>query len=989
LVFYAEGLEDVAALGVEVAEEIHEPLCELYDYRPDGKVSLIFSDDDDIANAATYFQSNKIHFYATSMAWDFRGTHNWLRNVVTHEYTHMIQLGAARKWWRAVPAFYVQFLGYESERRPDVLYGYPNRLMSWPLPSITVPAWLAEGTAQYQFDGSGYDYWDSHRDMLLRQAVLSGRLLSFDDMGYFGKTSLQSEEIYNLGFSLTKYIADHSDSPDVLRRISHRLANPLPVTADDAVRKATGRRGMEWYREWKADLERQYRGIQDELTPYLTKGDTVPVSGFVNLYPRLSPDGKRVAFISNQNRDYFGQSSLYIFNFDSTESEIIAPAAHGGLSWLPDGSGIVFARRGVRSSTGSRQFDLYLYLFDDKKTVRLTNGFRAESGDVSPDGSTLVLTINESGRRDLALAPMPDYRARKVKSLSREDLSYRLEALPHEQYYLPRWSPDGKHVAVACHRVDGRGVRIFAMHEQGERLVKEREFDGELLELRDPSWSEDGRSLLVAWDVDGISNIYRMDLESDSRERLTVVLGGAFYPDMRQGRLAFTDFCENGFRIRWADDATPLRLPRNSLDTNADERVPYASKIPRTTFDFDVPQPKGALYKPVFERLYWFPRIAFDYGTFKPGTYVLVNDVLEKLTFIGGFAINQKRDYDLFGLMEYRIFYPTVFAEYYNVQRRLTSHFEDSQVIVGEEGEGPNRRPVFDTYRIRFRYSLHEIEFGLRAPAGDGTEISLSTIYDSYNAHNRFDDETSIGITYFKGWAGKIALRQDRRRPGVASEINPRGGYKAYIEYRRANHLFYTDLEIGGDAVGLQEVYAPYNYDMLEGGAEKYLALPAWDHSLELRLRGGFVAQHVDPFFYLYAGGLPGMRGYSFYSLGGERIAVGTATYRFPIVPRASWNLWPLSINRIYGGLFADIGDAWNGDFDTERLKTDVGGGLRLQMHSFYSYPTALAFDVAYGFDRFSVTEQDRTTEYGREVRYYLTVLFSFYSPFSNYPDGR
>ena len=190
IIYYTEGLEDVAALGAKAAEGIHDPLVKFYDYEPDTKVSLIFSDHDDIANAGSYFQSNKIRFYATSMNWDLRGTHNWIYNVVTHEYTHMIQLGATRKWTRHFPAAYVQVLGYEEERRPDVLYGYPNILVSWPIPSVTVPAWLAEGTAQFQFTGRDHDFWDSHRDMLLRQATLSNRLLSFNEMGGFGKTSL-------------------------------------------------------------------------------------------------------------------------------------------------------------------------------------------------------------------------------------------------------------------------------------------------------------------------------------------------------------------------------------------------------------------------------------------------------------------------------------------------------------------------------------------------------------------------------------------------------------------------------------------------------------------------------------------------------------------------------------------------------------------------------------------------------------------------------
>ncbi len=983
IIFYSDGLEDVATLGAKVAEEIHEPLCELYQYRPDTKVSLIFSDNDDIANAASYFQSNKIHFYSTSMAWDFRGTHNWLRNVVTHEYTHMIQLGASRKWSRNIPAIYGQLLGYEPERRPDVLYGYPNRLISWPLPSVTVPAWLAEGTAQFQFTGNGYDFWDSHRDMLLRQAVLSNRLLSFEELGYFGKTSLQSEEIYNNGFSLVKYIADHSESPDVLRRISKSLSNPLPVTVDRAIYRATGKRGIEWYNEWKADLQRKYQAQRDNLLPTLTAADTLPVTGYVNLYPRLSPDGKKVAFISNQNRDYFGQSSLYIYDFETGESELVAPQVQGALTWLNDGRGIIFSRRGVIKKVGSIQYDLFVYTFDNKKTIRLSEGLRAESVDMSPDGQQLVFTINGAGRRDIAIAAMPDFTKSKFAKITPDNLQYRIESLPHEQYYLPRWSPDGKRIAVAHHRDDGRGIRIFSLSDADSQWSVVQDISGDFLELRDPSWSADGAGLYVAWDVSGISNIYRLDLESGRKVQLTSVLGGAFYPDFRTDRLVYTDYCENGFRICTLTDPPEVRVPANAFDATTDEQPSYAARVPRGSFDFSVDYPKTSGYKPVFEKLYWFPRIAFDYGTFKPGTYVLINDVLEKLTFIGGFAINQKRDYDLFGSIEYREFFPTIFADYYNIQRRLTSHFEDTQRIIGEEGEGPNARPIYDQYRIRFRYSLHEVDLGLKIPFGEGTHISLSGIYDSYNAHNRFDDESSIGITYFKGWAGKVGFHTDMRRPGVVSAINPSGGYKAYFEYTRANHLFYTDLEVGGDAVGLSEVYAPYNYDMMEGGVEKYLSLPGWDHTLELRGRGGGVTRTVDPFFYLYAGGLPGMRGYSYYSMGGEQMAIATVTYRFPIVRRAAWNLWPLSVNRIYGSVFSDVGNAWRGELEGDALKKDVGAGIRVQMHSFYSYPTALAFDVAYGFDRFNVVEEERATEYGQELRYYLTVLFSFYSPFS------
>ena len=43
--------------------------------------------------------------------------------------------------------------------------------------------------------------------MILRSYALDGNMLSWDDMGVFGKTSLGNESSYNAGFALVDYIA--------------------------------------------------------------------------------------------------------------------------------------------------------------------------------------------------------------------------------------------------------------------------------------------------------------------------------------------------------------------------------------------------------------------------------------------------------------------------------------------------------------------------------------------------------------------------------------------------------------------------------------------------------------------------------------------------------------------------------------------------------------------------------------------------------------
>jgi len=152
-VHYHQGTERTARLTAKIAEQIYDPITSLYSYEPDGKIHFIIRDHDDASNGAAYYYNNKIELWAPSLEFFLRGNHNWLRNVITHEYSHMISLGAARKLTRQIPAVYVQWLGYEEEKRPDVIHGYPNRLVSFPVAGTVIPMWFAEGVAQFHRAG--------------------------------------------------------------------------------------------------------------------------------------------------------------------------------------------------------------------------------------------------------------------------------------------------------------------------------------------------------------------------------------------------------------------------------------------------------------------------------------------------------------------------------------------------------------------------------------------------------------------------------------------------------------------------------------------------------------------------------------------------------------------------------------------------------------------------------------------------------------------
>ena len=128
--------------------------------------------DEDTSKIFNTEYENKIMIWASPLEFELRGSHRWLQNVITHEFVHIISLQKSMKYGTRVPGFYLQYMDYENEKRPDVLYGYPNTLISYPIPGTSVPPWLAEGIAQFMYDDDAWDHWDNHRSIQLRKSKL-------------------------------------------------------------------------------------------------------------------------------------------------------------------------------------------------------------------------------------------------------------------------------------------------------------------------------------------------------------------------------------------------------------------------------------------------------------------------------------------------------------------------------------------------------------------------------------------------------------------------------------------------------------------------------------------------------------------------------------------------------------------------------------------------------------------------------------------------
>ncbi len=313
IVHFHQGTERTARIVAKIAEDIHDPVTQLYKFDPPEKIHFIIKDTDDYSNGGAFFFDNKIEIWAQNLDYIMRGTRNWLRDVITHEYSHMISIMKMIKSSRTVPYGFLQIFGYEEERRKDVVRGFPNTIVSYPISSINLPVWFAEGVAQYQAPPAQFDYRDPNREMVIRDRTIHDQILTYDDMGVFGKTSHGNESAYNLGYAYVDWLCK-TFGDSILENISEINSKWGTFTFDKAIREATNTEPDSLYKMWVSHLKEDYNKKLSRIMLNEVKGEQVDVTGFSNLYPVWSPDGSKIAYISNGNNDYFSQNSLIVYD---------------------------------------------------------------------------------------------------------------------------------------------------------------------------------------------------------------------------------------------------------------------------------------------------------------------------------------------------------------------------------------------------------------------------------------------------------------------------------------------------------------------------------------------------------------------------------------------------------------------------------------------------------------------------------------------------
>ena len=295
--------------------------------------------------------------------------------------------------------------------------------------------------------------------------------------------------LFEVGAGLEMIGKSYLGEPKILRAMVHRFA-------DEIVYRVTGEKGIASTRiAYVQDVGGGAKEIflmdYDGYNPVLITGNRS-----INLSPRWSPDGNRIAYTSYRNNN----PDLFLLDLRSGRRTPISstPGLNAAPAWSPDGEWLALAK----SAGGGT--NLHLMRSDGSGQRQLTFGSSiAISASFSPDGKQIVFSSDQGG--------VPQIYVMDVTGSNLQRLTFRTN-----YNVSPRWSPRGDKIAYVSR--DGGAMDIWVMDPNGNNQQRVTEGRGK---NEEPAWAPGGRHLVFTSNRDGRRNIYRIGADGSDPIRLT------------------------------------------------------------------------------------------------------------------------------------------------------------------------------------------------------------------------------------------------------------------------------------------------------------------------------------------------------------------------------------------------------------------------------------------------------------------------------------
>ncbi len=378
-----------------------------------------------------------------------------------------------------------------------------------------LPLWFVEGLAEYLSIGPV----DPHTAMWLRDATRKEELPGVDDLdsGQFFP--------YRWGQAVWAYFGGKYGDDLIGQVFRSAVRSGDPIVAFE---QASLIDDKEFSTNWHAAIREQYSPVMSVTARAHTFGRGLTVNDktkmATNVSPSISPDGKHIVYFSS--RDLF---SIDLFLADATTGRIVRKLVDTALnshftslqfigsagSWRPDSRQFVVG--GVHAGKAVLAI-LDVANGDVVREIEIPEVGEILNPTWSPDAKSIAFSATVGGDSDLFIYDLAAGTAKRITNDMFADLQ-------------PAWSPDGDSIAFVTDRfttneklLDAGDYRLAVLDVASARITQVTTFaQGKNI---NPQWTPDSRSLFFVSDQNGISNIYRVNVQSGALAQVTNVDSG-------------------------------------------------------------------------------------------------------------------------------------------------------------------------------------------------------------------------------------------------------------------------------------------------------------------------------------------------------------------------------------------------------------------------------------------------------------------------------
>lgn len=494
-VYFHKGGEYLANYTAIAAEKSLLKIQQGLNYKLNTRISIV------VFNSHNQFQQNNIissflsegiggvtQLYKNNIVLPFQGDYAQFEHVIFHELVHGVL--------------------------NDMFHGGTLQ-SSMSNGGFFIPSWLNEGLSEYL----SYDGMDAHTDMFMRDMAVSENLMPLNRLD--GYTQYRAGQTF-FWYVAEKYgkekVGDFINRLKIQKNVNAAFESSFKMSFEDFSEK------------WQKDIKKYFlpdldlfKDVDDYAIPVAKRKQ---VKNFYNSAPAISPDGEKMAFIS----DDAGVLGISVMKIDDKKSiknivssfrkqdfedlNILSP----GISWNDKGTKIAI------SAKAGGEDAIFIVDAESGNYEKLNFGLKSiESVQWSPDGTMLAFSAQINEKSDIFIY---NFSKKKIENITNDIFSD----------LRPTWSNNSKSIYFVSDRTDNLNLdknkdnyKMWNFEAVNSDIYSLTLNDKKIKRItNDPenkkssiALSSDNDKILYVSDKNGISNVYELNLSNQNIRPIT------------------------------------------------------------------------------------------------------------------------------------------------------------------------------------------------------------------------------------------------------------------------------------------------------------------------------------------------------------------------------------------------------------------------------------------------------------------------------------